>query len=386
MIFEPLDFARLLVDHENGLLSDPGGDVLLRESLLTRFSNLAVSKTGFDAESALAPADQFPGYLSRDIDGWRVYAPWTLADFLPGQEALDSLLGTAETIAVAPFEAICISGSSAMAGAVLEVGDLDYCQYVDSPPPAIADRIHERLRSEEPAIALRASYGSRYNSCVRAEWPWSEDLHWLKHALETATLDSARRLMTEFLVRHPDWGWLPASNVVLCCSFADRAVGAARYSFVFQEVVALRADTDSLAPHWELTDPRQLAGFLVFLRRQMIEFMETKPLKSMKRLLLLTATMGLRELAQRALDILNKPQSGTYIIDARQRDVIDLAAAIDPAKWASLGISGGAAEGNHVGTEALSEDVKRNSQQLVREVDDMLEELMSAARSERGGS
>lgn len=71
-----------------------------------------------------------PGYLLRAGAGLKVHVPVHLFDDVPYDEVLDELLRLGATIRTGGG-ALCLSGSSAVYGALEHIGDCDFCEYLD---------------------------------------------------------------------------------------------------------------------------------------------------------------------------------------------------------------------------------------------------------------
>jgi hypothetical protein len=306
-MLEPIDFIRL----EKRTVDEVPPDVL--KYVEDALEVLSHSYKQLDPNFRLVPADHHPGYLTTDRKNWHIFVPWPLVRLCPSDEVLDDLLQVGTQIACDPVENLCISGSSAMLGGAIEIGDLDFCQYVRAVPADIIATAATFKVAAPGRVLTRATYGDNPVLAV-AIAPWTD---WSKLEgvmLPVKTIDGAKRFMIDFLAITSTFGILPMSNVVLASDFKNHYGGAAQGSFVYQEAIAVRKDSQ---PPWGLYDPRQIARYLTFLRAQIDQYKSSKPIKAVKRALSLAFTIRLWDHVKEALDILRSPDCVAYIRSSR---------------------------------------------------------------------
>jgi hypothetical protein len=229
MTFEPIDFlwlARRQQAVELGEAEEPDQDIfdLLREEWAT----LSLAYQGLDPFNCLVAAEDFPGYLTTESSPWRIFVPWPLATSFPGNSVSSKLIAVGSEIGITPVSNLCVSGSSAMLGSNIEIGDLDFCQYVELPPSEIVSVAATFTTPMKGRVLIKARYGS-----LVVRRPWADQWRVLaSEMISTNTIDRAQRFMVDFLGSVAGFGALPMSNVILASDFNDRSRGAAKHSFV----------------------------------------------------------------------------------------------------------------------------------------------------------
>lgn len=277
----------------------------------------AFALTGGDPGENLRPTTGFPGYLDMKIDGWQIFVPWTMVSTCPAPDVLSELVAIANGSAIVPVVSVCISGSSAWLGAEIEVGDLDFSQYVEQPSSEIVGRARTFTIPANGLALVAASYDDQEALAPwDASWPDLETVMTAHCSIESST----QRLMLEFLGGGNRYGPLPLSNVVLPSDFGDANLGAARRSFVYQELTCLRDTGTAMAPHWVLVVPEEVGRYIAFLENQISWYSASHPIKAVKRALSLARTIGLRMVAEEALAILKSPSTASYVAYKRLAD------------------------------------------------------------------
>src|SRR5262249_56730450 len=127
-MFGPIDFIR--VEKRSPAVVPAAVQQHLEDAL----AELSFAYQKLDPDQRLASARNHPGYLTTVCASWQVFVPWPLVRICPSPNVLEELLEVGRRIACAPVENLCISGSSAALGAAIEIGDLDFCQYVRASP------------------------------------------------------------------------------------------------------------------------------------------------------------------------------------------------------------------------------------------------------------
>jgi hypothetical protein len=188
-LFGPEDFIWFLVRCRK--IEKDGGDIEPIPSEFFRYLTIAWEELSFayralDPEHSLEPAAGNPGYLFTRCEEWIVFVPWSLVATFPGPQVLASLLKTGKGASIRPANNLCISGSSAWLGGNIIVGDIDYCQYVESLPASIAESVENFTHPTKDLILLKASYGDR-----EVEPPWPEKWPPLANLMGTHSRDSA---------------------------------------------------------------------------------------------------------------------------------------------------------------------------------------------------
>jgi hypothetical protein len=319
-VLEPADFLWIARRQEAIDVGESQAEPLPSEILAllrAHAERLSVFYSGLDPLGQLVSAANYPGYLMLRCESWQVFVPWPLAPSFPGQETVVDLIEIANKVALPPVTNVCISGSSAALGSDVAVGDLDFCQYVSLSPASIVDSAFAFTTPEEARVLIAASYGR--SCCVTA--PWEQTWPTLRTSMADQTIPSADRFMLEFLGHSGRFGLLPVSTVVLASDFKNHASGAAARSFVYQEAVAIPCDAETPEPPWTLVAPEDLGRYIGFLRKEIVNYAEVKPIKAVKRVLSLARTIGQHEFGDEALELLQSVTASAVIQQQRLSEI-----------------------------------------------------------------
>ena len=283
-------------------------------------SELAEFYNECDPSGFLKGTSDNPGYLQGTCDRWNVFVPWPLARYFPNQTVLREILELGERASLASVESVCVSGSVTSLGGGLPIGDMDFCQYVPMTPKEYVGDAERFIFPDEHRVLVTVRYGPDDPLAVYA--PWADSWPTVRDRLDAcASLNEAGRFMVEFIGQCPCFGVLPVSTVILSSDFSSRSLGAARFSFAYQEAITTRSQHGQTGAIWSLADPNQIGEYLCFLEDQIIDYADKKPIKALKRTFSLARIMGLENVADMALDILVRPELANYVTSDRQRDL-----------------------------------------------------------------
>lgn len=202
-----------------------------------------------------------------------------------------------------------------MLGTDIEIGDIDYSEYIEQPPSMMVESTDELTVAREGPILVTISY---------ADLNAPQDVSWAELRARMsidASIDEAKRLKLEFLGAIAHVGVVPISTIVLSSDFSDRTRGQATKSFVYQEAVGVPRREGTPAPPWSLIVPEEVGHYVSFLRQEVLEYAPEQPIKAVKRAFALARTIGLHDLGDRALAILTSAESRAYIRRKRRQDV-----------------------------------------------------------------
>jgi hypothetical protein len=228
-----------------------------------------------------------------------------------------------------------LSGSVAMLSALEYISDLDFCEYAE---------YRARRGGREVVVAVDAhARRSTAPICQRVKLVrapplmFSCDTDWDANAwatLEQGIDGGSRHLKLDFVARSDAVGVVEATNVVLLLD-DDRATTLAK-SFAGQEVPIREAGAILPRP---LCDPLQLGYYIHFLRRHMDAYLESDPVKALKRGLSLARVMFLDASGEAILELL-RDQQGTLraAIAAREALLTKLSPTVcaEPTRRAAL--------------------------------------------------
>lgn len=315
-MLDPADF-RLLMLKFKGHPGVPALPAHIQEDLKDSLIEIA-AYYGEAIKGFLRGERRNPGYLKGICGEWVVYVPWPLAPYFPKLEPLSSILSLAAQTSLGTGNSVCVSGSGALMGSKMAIGDLDFCQYVTQAPSSVVVDAERFLSPSPYRILVYASYGKT----TRAKAPWESFWPSLRERMLGCTsIDGAERFMVEFIGKCPDFGVLPASTVILSADYSDRSKGAASASFVYQEAIAFKSSNDQDLAIWSLADAVQIGEYLCFLHQQITELVNKKPVKAVKRTFSLASLMRLESTADAALAILVKPELAEYVEHQRAQEV-----------------------------------------------------------------
>lgn len=272
-----------------------------------------------------------PGYIAHGS----VLAPIHLVEDIPGPTQLAELVEIGLAVRVRVDSTICLSGSAAMLSALEYVGDLDFCEYAE---------YHERRGGREVAAELDEHVRrSTAPICQRVKLvgppplKFSCDTDWDANAwatIERRIDGGCRHLKLDFVARSDTVGVVEATNVLLLLDDA-RAATLAK-SFAGQEVPIGEAGTVLPRP---LCDPLQLGHYIHFLRRQIDAYLESDPVKALKRGLSLARVMFLDASGEAILELLRHQQGALRAAIAAREALLDelsSTACTEPMRRAAL--------------------------------------------------
>lgn len=381
-IFNTADFLWLIKRLQYGPAAASLDEILeeWRDALL----DLAEAYSRLDPAKELVMAREAPGYLYADLEDARVFVPWCLVKLFPGTAAVSQLLRVGRGVTVPDVENVCISGSAALLGDDDAIGDLDFAQYVPLAPSNLTPYVQAFRQPRSERVLVSLQYGDGPGRRITAAAPWG-DWPLLEARMNACSvIESAERLLVDFLGVGIGSNLLPISTVILSSDLRNRSVGSARRSFVFQELVTLSGRPNG--PIWPLIDVEQLSEYADFLRTQMIDYLEENPIKAAKRALSLARLTEVRDVARQAEDLLLSPESASYIAGKRAADVarqLERCGDTERAMLAPL-LSPFETRTAETGSDslALDEGLLRRCTEIVRSLIILLDELEAEVEGE----
>jgi hypothetical protein len=248
----------------------------IQASLSTIFGTVARTLAANPSWKGWEADPERPGYLVRQLDGLEIRAPWNLlADFPPA--AIVAEIGAfARRIRSGPETAICLSGSSTLYSTLQAIGDIDFCEYVELPPPGQGDtedrsfartvRRAAQLDDDDlVCVGLKVLPSGPRHRPVTRQRPWPPRLMPDEPFLRWA--QGTDRGKCDFVARTRFEGTLELTNLVLFLRFARPEEGAARLSFTPQE--APMTSVGGWVPR-RLDEPRGLGRYIDWLWREIL--------------------------------------------------------------------------------------------------------------------
>jgi hypothetical protein len=240
-----------------------------------------------------------PGYLMRRFDSLELRVPFHLFDDIPAQAVIDELLRLARVIRSDQSAVICLSGSSAIAGALGDPADIDFCEYLSSDtvrPSALGKAIAAATSLRESSVGcIQVSYWRDGDGRVEMCPPWSEE------ALKQATDVTARHGKCDFVADIQAEGVIEVTKLILVLGGTDDALR--RLSHPAQELPIREAH--GWFPR-ELHDPVELGRYATFLVEQIEDYRRDNPTKAAKRFFSLCRLLNLRAEAAAILELLRE--------------------------------------------------------------------------------
>jgi len=258
---------------------------------------------------------EYPGYLVRVVDHLEVRVPWNLIADCPPPEVFSELAELGRRIRSGPETTLCISGSSAVYSTVQAIGDLDFCEYIDtlvSGSSSTEDRTFKRtIRKVAPlddedlaclAVKILESEPPAPECPEIRRRPWdpppAEDLDFLGLA------GGAIAGKCDFIAQTRFEGVAEVTNMVLFIRSDQPDEGAGYRSFPPQE--ALLTEEGAWVPR-RLEEPLSLGRYVNWLRGEILRLLTPESLdvaKATKRALALTRILFLEDLGKRLLTVL----------------------------------------------------------------------------------
>lgn len=264
---------------------------------------------GSDQEESLEPSLEYPGYLSREIDGRPIFVPYNLAGVFPASHIVLDVIRIADSISLDPNDPVCISGSTTFLGKIEEIGDLDFCEYHVAGLEGLAERAADVCEREDvPLIWLK--FGD-----TPLKGPWAGRRAEIKNLVGAS--DEAR-LKFDFLSDGPR-GLLPTTSVVIATNNDEVA---ARHSFAYQEAVVAGA-----GPIRNLVSPARFGEYVNWLRGEIRKLAapSTKrsgyPAKALKRALSLLLIAGREKDTDKIIEELHGSELSSIVMQVRLDEI-----------------------------------------------------------------
>jgi hypothetical protein len=301
---EPRDGARRVLDAMRSAIED------LWAWLAT---NAATLFQGATVDSA------HPGYLVRDT----VLVPFYLLQDLPGTAELAEIAALGLSLRLTDHGVICLSGSTALLGTLMFVGDIDYCEYA---PPGSYSTTGIVASASAHAIRVACPLCERVK-VINPKWSQSCAAWDSTTPVELARLideDGAYQLKLDFITNTQAVGTVEATNMALLLA-TGKEDEVVRASFAAQEVPIL----GSVLPR-PLCEPLQLGRYINFLIEQVQHYADANPVKALKRALSLARILMLPQWDDDLIEYLHDPRAGlTAAINARSQLLQTLSGATE---------------------------------------------------------
>lgn len=263
------------------------------------------------------------GYVKRELDDCFLFIPFHLGAFFPTDEILGEVLRAARALELDASNPICISGSATFLGASRSISDLDYCEYyVNVPKESVADRVVRKW------LATIVDFLIARTECLSSTYvhPWPDANLLASQFLTALSREPKPSVRIDGIYLSAAFGPLPASNLVLLVDRDHPEEGSATKSFVFQEAVLVRNG----GPPRALVNSVSLGAYLNFLRKQAEDYIDSDPLKSLKRALCFFLLTDLHEPAEVIVKVLQSDAAELLAVAKRQAEVDLLLNAVPP--------------------------------------------------------
>lgn len=270
---------------------------------------------------------EYVGYVKRHLDDFQMFIPFHLVECFPKDEILDELVRAAFVLRLDEMNPICISGSATFLGATRSISDLDYCEYYLSPAQSVTDRIFQKLSKKTNEFLLIKI--KCLSSTYMHPWP-SSRMEISEKFSEEFSDEEAPSIKIDGIYVPSVLGPMPASNLVLLLDSKDVEIGSATKSFVFQEAVLVPTGK----PPRTLVNSAGLGGYLNFLKEKAEYYLDSDPLKSLKRSLCFFLLIVHREYAEIIIEVLQSDAVELLAVAQRQNKIDSLLESV-PADVAS---------------------------------------------------
>ena len=310
---------------KNGIPSDSAKSRnALSDQLRARSELLA------DPDLDIATSDALPiGYLAKSHGGWSFAIPWMLVEHFPHGSVLTDFCNFAHRVKVGTSSWLCLSGTSARAGGIAEIGDIDFAEYVFDDETSAVDSYHEVLRRHDdivfPVIAKVIAKGDGKKS---VKCPFSQDE---ADQEQTDFLAVVRQMQTkiDFIGASDSFGHIPISNMIFPSDRGSFKEGLERSSFSFQEAL-MAEDAAGIERAWPLVDMIETLSYIRFLLGDAESYVAVRPVKAAKRISALVKLLHMPDKDVELFETLNSDYARDDAIKHRIADLKALAAICDP--------------------------------------------------------
>lgn len=228
------------------------------------------------------------GYLRTRIGGMFVFVPFHLVEYFPFLESEEELLGFAESVRISGSGYICVSGSTAVLKRVGSVGDIDFCEYFEKFEADEGRRLGLCIKNEDGLVCVRVKWAEEPVS-VR---PWDANLILQYEQGVEANADLANaRWKLDFLGLSEKLGPIAVTNMALPQGKPVSGLAIDDRSWIYQEAIFSKNEVEEI----NLADSSLFGKYLVWLRRQIDEYLNENPLKAAKRALSMSLILSLRD-------------------------------------------------------------------------------------------
>lgn len=231
------------------------------------------------------------GYLAARREFGIVYIPFHMARFFPFAYTLDELIELSNRVRVSESGYICLSGSTAIMGAVGTIGDIDFCEYSE----LFSDSDFQNLRSvsdrDSPDLVCTRM---KWNAAMSVVRPWRGRDELIATSIQETIRDRSfetAEWKLDFVGLPEPFGPLAVTNKILPQKTGLDSVVVDARSWLFQEAIISTEDV----PNVSLIQLRVFGSYLNWLRREVDTYLGKNAIKAAKRALSLSLIMGLDE-------------------------------------------------------------------------------------------
>lgn len=282
-----------------------------------------------DKDVSLAASEAQPGYLRGKVGEQHLYVPYNLVRGLAPRTLLEQIVGVGNAIRICDQSRLCVSGSSTFLGDLNFVADIDFCEYASIEPLAIATRVVTLAERDHAPHLIEVKIDGQ-----KQHHPW-RNCSTRTTALLTQNLSHppANPAMFDFIDGSTTLGLIPVTNLVLPVLGDRPHEGHGAASHPFQEVIVTPVEV--VIP--DLTDKSVLVAYTNFLRGEVIARQQSDPIKALKRAISLFRLLGIEDMTETAIDMVNDPASEAIVRRKRRDELIKWSDRCDPTvkEWLS---------------------------------------------------
>ena len=228
------------------------------------------------------------GYLLRVTDGIDVRVPFHLFDDVAPDDVFDELLRLGSDIRMTGG-GLCLSGSTAIYGALRSIGDCDFCEYLDDDTPdALKNAADFAAATESRHVVALAVSGKTAAGKWRKVRPWASPLLDDVAARETTSMMAHYAGQTNFA------GTLEVTKVTLPKRSWNRSFSAQELPITASGAWVPRT----------LGEPRDIEAYVTFLRGEVGHYMQDNLAKAVKRAFSLARILFFHDVADEVLRII----------------------------------------------------------------------------------
>ncbi|MDA5633703.1 hypothetical protein [Agrobacterium sp. ST15.16.024] len=325
-----LRLMKLTLADKIDLRSSEGIEAL---SVLTEQTK-SVAQLAASEVNGMRVSDSLPvGYLVKPCGAWTVAVPWPLVESCPSEDLLSEFCNFASEARVGSDSIMCISGTSARAGGVGQIGDIDLSEYVFDDVEAISARyvglltMQRSFTLDVQAMIFSHVPAERVN--ILCPWPDDVNKYEAEHHLFLERVKSIQTKL-DFIGNSSSYGYIPITNMIFPCGVAGATENysmktpMAYSSFSFQEAVLF--ETESTWKAWPLIDVHEYVYYVKFLVKDTLSYLDKRPVKALKRASALARMLRIDEFDLEFEEILRSDFANNDAVASRIGEVRRLAA------------------------------------------------------------